>query len=215
MVYPFAYRDTATKCLGSYERELHAEIERIVARGYKTVLNAGCGEGYYAVGLARRMSGLTTVLAYDYNPSALALCRRLAEANRVPHGRIVYGGEVTDDVLKRACGHRTLVLADIEGAELKLLDPVSAPRLADSDILVEVHDFVSPGVETVLRSRFAESHEIRAIESEPRRDPDAYPELDGLRRWDQLAVLLERRMQMGWLMMIARGQVTELRPALP
>jgi hypothetical protein len=40
---------------GCYEHELHGEIEQLVTRGFDAVLNIGCGEGYYAIGLARRM----------------------------------------------------------------------------------------------------------------------------------------------------------------
>jgi hypothetical protein len=151
------------------------------------------------------MSESTSVAAYDYNPKALALCRQLAEANHIPDGCIVYGDEVTDEVLERFCGRGTVVLAEVEGAEFELLDPGSAPRLADSDILVEIHDFVAPGIEMTLRDRFAGSHDIRVIESEPRCDPEVYPELCGLPRWDQLAVLLESRIKMQWLMLVARA----------
>src|SRR4051794_40351820 len=42
------------KLLGCYERELHGLVEAAVADGYDDIVNIGCAEGYYAVGLARR-----------------------------------------------------------------------------------------------------------------------------------------------------------------
>ena len=62
-----------------------------------------------------------------------------------------------------------------------------------------------PGIEKTLRERFAETHDIRAIESEPRSDPEAYPELAGLPRHDQLAALRERPVRMRWLVLRSRG----------
>jgi hypothetical protein len=43
------------KLLGSYERELHGIMERIVRTDYATVVDIGCAEGYYAAGLALRL----------------------------------------------------------------------------------------------------------------------------------------------------------------
>src|SRR5262245_4204461 len=43
------------RLLGSYEAELHDTIEKLAGRDYRRVVNIGCGEGYYAVGLARRL----------------------------------------------------------------------------------------------------------------------------------------------------------------
>src|SRR5436305_1529663 len=68
------------KLLGCYERELHGLIRRLVRTRYRTVVNVGCAEGYYAVGLARRMPA-ATVHAHDTDPEARRLCRRLARAN--------------------------------------------------------------------------------------------------------------------------------------
>ena len=38
--------------LGCYEWELHGAVRQILDRGYKTIIDVGCAEGYYAVGLA-------------------------------------------------------------------------------------------------------------------------------------------------------------------
>src|SRR4051812_42950342 len=39
--------------LGSFEAELHDHLERFLARAPRVVVNIGCAEGYYAVGIAR------------------------------------------------------------------------------------------------------------------------------------------------------------------
>jgi len=56
-----------------------------------------------------------------------------------------------------------LVLCDVEGYEQVLLDPVKIHELTRSHILVEVHDFLVPGVSWTLRSRFSKSHGIVEI----------------------------------------------------
>src|SRR5215472_3996438 len=42
--------------LGATELQLHSAIESIVGAGYQKIINIGCAEGYYAVGLATRTS---------------------------------------------------------------------------------------------------------------------------------------------------------------
>ncbi len=66
------------KLLGSYEAELHALLTQIVTRDYQTVIDVGCAEGYYAVGLALRLPR-ARVYAFDINARARELCAKLAD----------------------------------------------------------------------------------------------------------------------------------------
>jgi tRNA G46 methylase TrmB len=68
------------KLLGCYEQPLLPYIEQAIQEAYPTILNIGCAEGYYAVGMARRMPD-TKVLAFDLNPKAQETCQALAEKN--------------------------------------------------------------------------------------------------------------------------------------
>src|SRR4051812_14244715 len=43
----------APKLIGCYEAELHGVVARILRTGYTQIVDIGCAEGYYAVGLAR------------------------------------------------------------------------------------------------------------------------------------------------------------------
>jgi 2-polyprenyl-3-methyl-5-hydroxy-6-metoxy-1,4-benzoquinol methylase len=70
------------KLLGCYEQPLQPFIEEAIASAYPTILNIGCAEGYYAVGMARRMPN-TQVLAFDLNPKAQEVCTTLAQKNGV------------------------------------------------------------------------------------------------------------------------------------
>ena len=46
----------APKVIGCYERELHPAIENAIRGDYQRIIDIGCAEGYYAVGLAWRKS---------------------------------------------------------------------------------------------------------------------------------------------------------------
>src|SRR5947209_15685441 len=60
------------KLLGSYEANLQPVIEEIIRRAPATIVNVGCGEGYYAVGLARRLPH-ARVYAFEADPTGQAL----------------------------------------------------------------------------------------------------------------------------------------------
>src|SRR5450432_1298867 len=65
------------KLTGTYEQELHGIIEEVSQRKYHTLVDVGCAEGYYLVGLALRLPNLH-VHGFDLNAEALKNCQRLA-----------------------------------------------------------------------------------------------------------------------------------------
>lgn len=152
---------TAARLLGCYEASLVPIIEQIVARAYACVMDVGCAEGYYAVGLARRMPN-TQILARDTEPKALLKCAALAQVNGVA-GQISYGGAVAHSDFDICHKAKTLVICDIEGAEAQLLNPILAPGLRVADILVESHDCMIPNLSANLAQRFAASHDVQTL----------------------------------------------------
>ena len=150
------------KWLGAYEVELADIVEEIIKRGYSRILNIGCAEGYYAVGLARR-DRACKVFAFDIDPICRAQSRRLARLNQVAD-RICVCGECTHERLENLIDDKTLVLSDIEGYEVVLLDPEKIPKLKQVDLLIEIHAEPSVGeaiqTERLIADRFASSHAI-------------------------------------------------------
>src|SRR6478752_2830493 len=57
------------RLLGSYESELHPHLQAFAEEGLDCVIDVGCAEGYYAVGLARMMPDVA-VHAYDIDEKA-------------------------------------------------------------------------------------------------------------------------------------------------
>lgn len=151
----------AARLIGAYEASLAPVIEDIVARGYDLVVDVGSAEGYYAVGLARRMPG-ARVLARDANPKAQQLCAALAMLNGVG-AQVEIGGLMHHGDFDMCHTARAVVICDIEGAEADLLDPIRAPGLLAADILVETHDCITPGLSQLIARRFAASHNVQVI----------------------------------------------------
>jgi hypothetical protein len=184
------------KLLGCYEMECNPFIEEICSRPYDQVINIGASEGYYAVGLAMRMR-TAKIVAFETSPGSRRLCERLARLNGVAD-RIELRGfcdrESLAQSLADASGRpqRTVVLCDVEGAERDLLQPDKIGLLAHADLLVELHDFVSPGITDTITARFAATHRLEKV-SNCERDLDAYAALNDLPREQRAFFLSEHR----------------------
>jgi hypothetical protein len=148
------------KFLGTYELELHSVIERAIQLDPRYVLNIGCAEGFYAVGLAMRLRN-AQVFAADADPKALSATMKNAELNGVsarvrPIG-IVKPGQLS----KYLRADASLLVVDCEGAEFSLLDPANDPLLTRANILVEIHPEF--GNKREIIRRFVRTHNITEI----------------------------------------------------
>lgn len=62
-----------------------------IRQGLRTVINVGCAEGYYAIGMARAMPD-SHIYAYDIDEEAQCLCRKMAKLNSVAERVTIRGG---------------------------------------------------------------------------------------------------------------------------
>ncbi len=193
------------KLLGCYETELHPLVEVICARGYDTIHNIGCAEGYYAAGLARRMPD-ARIIAYDTDEGARHACEEMAELNRVADRMTVKGGLNQEDLLRMPDG--CLIICDCEGFEATLLNQAVARHHRRSAFLIEIHDNVDPGISEMIRRAFEETHAIHQTTSTDDLKKTSlydFPELQGLslreRRW---LVSEHRPTLMDWFWCIPR-----------
>jgi hypothetical protein len=191
--------DVMPKLLGCYEQELHQALSRAVTRRPEIVINIGCAEGYYAVGLARALRA-ASIIAFDTLPLAQEICRKAAVANGVSDRLKVQGECMPKDMVGfAATPGRKLLVIDCEGAEQTLLVPEVIRGLGDSDVIVECHDFIVPGITAALSGLFASSHIVEHID-QGGRNPSAYEslrQLNELYRW--LAINENRPVAMNWL----------------
>ena len=151
------------KLLGTYEAELHSTLEEIVSKRFDEIINIGCGEGYYAIGLALRIPQ-TKVLAFDIDEEAQALTRKMATINNC-EDRIDVRGICTIDFLKNfKPSGKLLIISDCEGFE-KDLFPGAYQNLTTADLLIEVHDFIDITISSSLREIFDPTHDIKSYMS--------------------------------------------------
>ena len=191
--------DRAPKLLGTYEENLHNCIATAVARDPDLVINVGCAEGYFAVGLAMLLPK-ATVHAFDIDPLAVEACARAASLNGVSDRLLVhsaYRAETLTDLMGDKS--KALIFMDCEGAEVGLLDPAVAPTLSVCDIIVETHDLEAPNAMRILEGRLSSTHTIERI-PQGGRDPNRFSQLQSWPEMDRWLVVSETRPQgMIWL----------------
>jgi hypothetical protein len=187
--------------VGCYEQELHDAVEELVDLAPPQIVNIGCGEGYYAVGLARRLPS-STVNAVDTDPAALEICMATARTNGVADRLCTM---TPSDFETTELPPGTAWFVDCEGAEVIYLDPTRRPDLATSMIIVECHDFVDRSITPMLTDRFSPTHTVELIEQSAR-NPSGSPLLRDLpetHRWQ--AVDEGRPEVMNWLVLRPRS----------
>jgi SAM-dependent methyltransferase len=165
------------KLVGCYEAELHGAIAAAIAKQFARVVNIGCGEGYYAVGLARRLPQ-AHVWAFDTDGAARAACRELAEQNGVAE-RVQIAGACGPQELRELTAEPALVVCDCEGYELELLAPGNFSQPQACAIIVELHDSIDATISGTILARFSATHEAEVYE-QAERDARAYPGLNSL-----------------------------------
>jgi precorrin-6B methylase 2 len=158
---PFSYGSRLIpKLLGCYEAALHPLIEEVKARSPRVVIDIGCAEGYYAVGLCRSLPG-ARVIAFDSSHEAREACRRLADANGLSD-RIEVFGSCDARSLTAVELSSAVVICDCEGAEVEIFTPEVISALGGSVVIVELHDFIRPCTEQ-LKQRFAATHTAEIV----------------------------------------------------
>lgn len=183
------------KLLGSYEKELEPLFEEICRKSYTEIVDVGCAEGYYAVGLAVKIP-TAKVFAYDTNEEAISLCRQMAELNGV--GERVETRDFCDakELQNIKFTEKALIVSDCEGYEKELFTKETAAALRNHDLLIETHDFIDITISDRIRELFETTHNIKVIESiddiKKARTYD-YPEIRGYDLATKKELLAEHR----------------------
>lgn len=180
--------------LGTYEHQLHEHVANLTAKNnYDVILVLGCGLGYYATGLAM-LQPHSRVIACDTNASLHPHILELATLNNVKDRISIQENWTAEDFskLKTSTSSRCLVLCDIEGDELSLLNPKISPVLLTFDLIVEAHDFLNSAASRTITDRFRHSHNITIVPSHS--PPAAIPkEISTLTRHERSALYSDLR----------------------
>ena len=218
---PLSGRHLLGYLLGSQEIELHGAIEQIVSRDYATIINIGAADGYYALGLARRLPQVC-VLAFEGDRSHHKHLNESARANGVAERLFVHGFCTQHDLRAVLASVRkpALVFSDIEGGEVDLLDPDCIGSLRDVDLLIETHDQYVENCTGILTSRFSPSHSVERFFGRPRTASDfpndALPLLARVFPETAIELMNERRKEMQqWLLLTSRREMVRSHHAAP
>lgn len=169
------YGAPVAKLLGTYEKELHPHFHRIIHCGVKTVLDVGCAEGYYAIGLALQKS-VTQVSVWESLWAGREITKKLAQLNCVDR-KIQINGVCDEATLYDAIADSEdngFLVMDIEGGEMELLSQRVCDALRCWAFIVELHEFIRPGCGKILSERFDASHLITIVRTQERKKDD-YP----------------------------------------
>ncbi len=197
------------KLLGTYEKELHPVVEHWCQARFDTILNVGAAEGYYAIGLALRCPQ-ARILAFESEATGQQLLREMAELNGIAD-RLTIHGACDRDALNQCLpsAGACLLVVDVEGAEMTLLDPQFVPGLRHATLLVEMHDHLFPGSSQTLRDRFQDTHVLEVIWQRPRVTEDLPVRSFWLNPWLKRAMNEKRPKRaepMSWFSLVPKGR---------
>ena len=167
--------------IGTWEIELNNQISNLLESNPCDVFCIGAAEGYYAVGFATKLPK-SKVYAFEIQSKYRQFLHKLSSANNCKN--IEVHGECSTEVLNQylvKSNSSSLIICDIEGGEIELLDLNRVPSLKRSSILVETHEMYVTDCEKTLIDRFKKTHSFTVIHGRERTLQDLPNELNFLR----------------------------------
>jgi hypothetical protein len=152
------------KLIGYYEKELWPVWDILKGNDYLQVIDIGCAEGYYAVGLGK-IFPKSQIFAYDISKKARDLCIQMAEVNNMKSRLNISEKFDSSELKKFDFNFKTLLVCDCEGFEFELFRNIDSRYLKKVDLIIESHDFLNLEISTYLVSKFSETHDVTCIKS--------------------------------------------------
>ncbi len=180
------------KLLGIYEKELHGILASNQKEDFEKIIVIGAGEGYYAVGLAKKWK--RPVLAFEQEQKGQQLITRLSLINRCS---VFVKGEFTDEIDTQS--GKDFIIMDVEGAEKMLLTPEKFLEWQHSVVVVEVHSEPIKGL-LIERGKFTHHSTYIPVSNRELEDyPFKPPFARLLKRWWWAAIQEWRSDSIGWV----------------
>ena len=194
------------KLSGSYESELFPFFKEMETKKYDTIMDIGCAEGFYAIGLALKYPN-ATVEAFDIEPEARRLCRMMAEVNNVNHQISISEACTPAHIKNIDTNLSTFIICDCEGYERTLFNEDNIKSLINADVLIELHPMHVKDVKEYLLQLFDKTHHLRLVGSyDDNRKlfdlPEMYDQFSNLER--SFLVTEGRSFSMDWLIAIPK-----------
>jgi hypothetical protein len=131
---------------------------------YEQVIDIGCAEGYYAVGLALKIEK-TIVYAYDIDSEARKLTVEMANINNVSKKVLVRKSIKSSSFSEFDLTKKTLIICDIEGAERLIFNSSNIKLFKNCFLIIETHDWLDINISTDLENLFSPTHNVKTIQS--------------------------------------------------
>lgn len=146
--------------VGTYEKELHAVIERWLSKPAPVFIDVGAAQGYYSIGFGRRCPAARNI-AFEMHEPRLAQLKRTAAANAMS---VELRGQCTKHKLLEALAlDDSIMIMDVEGYENELLDAEVCAAMKNCRVIIETHDHLIPNVTNTLKGRLSRTHNIELI----------------------------------------------------
>jgi len=168
MIYPdfIAYGSAMyPKLLGCYESELNPSLESLLKTDYHSIVDIGCAEGYYAVGVAMRQPN-AMVYAYDIDVKAMEACEKMAKLNKAEKNMRFGTFCSPETLIGMDFEKKSLIFSDCEGYEMDLFTPDVVKNLKNCDLIIELHDLYTEKISPSIINAFSASHQIKLVYSE-------------------------------------------------
>ncbi len=187
--------DLGSQCLGLYEKEILNLIEATEAGQYRTFIDIGAADGYYAIGML--VSGkVGRTICFEQTEKGRSVIAENWKKNRSV-GELTILGEANASsfaTLNPADLENALVLVDIEGFEFELLTDEVLSLLKSSTVVIEIHHWMDNFLDkytTFLRhaDRYFDVEVIERVE----RETSNLPELRDFTDDNRLLLTSERR----------------------
>lgn len=200
--------DLGGKLMGIYENELFPIIEQAIADEHDLIINYGCAEGVYGIGMAMKLPN-SKIVMFDIDQDLLDIAKenaKLNNVNNVEFSSNCNNTEYFESLLSQA--KNPFVIMDCEGYEDFMLNLESVPTLSRTSLIVEMHDFMKPGLTNNLVYKFNETHSLEGF-TQGSKDYHIEPILE-LSDTDKLILLNENRpCTMNWVYMIPKTKDRE------
>ena len=198
------------KLSGNYESELFSTLEELQRNDYSKIIDIGCAEGYYAVGLAIKFKN-SIVYAFDIDNTAQELAKNMSKLNAVDDIVIIKGQCTSVWLGKENFSKRSLIISDCEGFEKDLFVLENITNLYNCDLIIELHPMFNSDIKNYLCKLFGPTHQLQIISSKD--DARKIFELGDMYQnfsyIDKLKLVQEGRMfTMDWLVAISKNPNT-------
>jgi len=187
------------KIIGCYEDELKFVFNEVVNKSYEYVIDVGCAEGYYAIGMAL-VGNSKKVIAFDNNKYARKLCKEMSYINNVQDKVFIYDSCTSKELINLVANKKCLIICDIEGSESMLFTNEVISACSLSDVIIELHDFHLKGLSRKITSKFSETHAVDIIDSVYAKPVARYLKSSQISEYSIMDIdLNERPIKMAWM----------------